>query len=64
MVLGFYLYGFRLTTDEEMHCCPTLGPRCVNLLVITADEFVGAATLSDPEDRLQLFGLLPAERRL
>ena len=58
----------RLTTDEKMHCRPTLGPRCVDLLVITADEFVGGAAatdaLPDPEDRLQLLRLLPPERRL
>ena len=48
----------RLTTDEKMHCRPTLGPRCMDLLVITADEFVSAAiaidALHDPEDSLQL----------
>ena len=44
-----------------MHCRPTLGPRRVDLLVITADEFVvGVAA----EDRLQLLRLLSAERRL
>ena len=44
-----------------MHRRPTLGPRRVDLLVITADEFVvGVAA----EDRLQLLRLLSAERRL
>ena len=51
----------RLTNDEKMHCRPTHGPRCVDLLVITADEFV---VVFDPEDRLQLFRLLSSEGRL
>ena len=44
-----------------MHCRPTHGPRCVDLLVITADEFV---VVFDPKDRLQLFRLLSSEGRL
>ena len=45
-----------------MHRRPTLGPRRVDLLVITADEFVVGVAAA--EDRLQLLRLLSAERRL